>query len=114
MTSSFFSIASRRLLSPGCVSQLKRLIRYAACGGSPLVLGSCFFFRRLSRGGLTFCRAAPHLSCRSLGPNPAVDLRQELLCGSSQPPPVRACDRARASSRGPGLSQLSPPLDYSC
>src|SRR5207248_6672321 len=87
MTSSFFSIASIRLLSPGCVSQLKRLIRYAACGGSLGVRGSCFFFPGLSRGGLTSCRSAPQYSCRSLGPNPAVgEPRQELRAVRLKPP----------------------------
>src|SRR5438477_789985 len=108
MTSSFFSIASTRLLSPGCVSQLKRLIRYAACGGSPLVLESCFFFPGLSRGGLTSCRPAPQLSCRSLGPDPSVGEpgRSSVRFVSSPPPDL--CLQVNRVGAGPP-SPPSPP-----
>src|SRR5437762_7016112 len=126
MTSSFFSIASIRLLSPGCVSQLKRLIRYAACGGSLGVRGSCFFFPRLSRGGLTSCRSAPHLSCRTLGPNPAVGEpgRSSVRFVSSPPPdstprsgsgrchPDPPSGPPRPPTRAPASSGLAPMPRY--
>src|SRR5205823_8185085 len=88
---SYSTSSKRRLrsrtwsLSSGSVFDLKGHIRYAACGGSPWGARTVLFFLRPVKGGLTFWDRAPHLSCRSLGPEPAVD-PAGAPCGSSQPP----------------------------